>query len=195
MPDPTCQPLLLATSRAGISHQPSQFCSAERVVCILTPASLPRLRGTLAHRPLPLFRLPVSCLVLIQRSVPRASACPRRRRPRTSSSSAAAPLPMSRLRRSLPIVALADLPQLELAAAGAWPEGRGSSEYAMESSRGAPPVRDSPPPVRDSPPPSLTTLIPVRYVYPCFNSASQAICSIPRLCLSVLQFIWNYLAT
>ena len=30
VPGPTCQPLLPATSRAGISQQPSQFCSAER---------------------------------------------------------------------------------------------------------------------------------------------------------------------
>ena len=81
---------------------------------ILTPTSPPHLSGTLAHRPLPPFRLPVSRLVPIKRSPPASYELLQRSRP---------PPPTSRLRTSPPIVAIADLPQLELAAAGARPEG------------------------------------------------------------------------
>ena len=64
--------------------------------------------------PLPRFRLPVSRLVPIKRSPPASYELLQRSRPSP---------PTSRLRTSPPILALADLPRLELAAAGSRPEG------------------------------------------------------------------------
>ena len=146
--------------------------------CILTPTSPPQLPGTLAHRPLPPFRLPVSRLVPIKRSPPASYELLQRSRP---------PPPTSHLRTSPPIVALADLPQLELAAVGARPEGLLRVCHGVRPRCAARPRFTTTQPHHPHPGEICLSVLQFRVSSYLFNSAS--------LFIRASVHLWNYLAT
>jgi hypothetical protein len=155
--------------------------------CILTPTSPPQLSGTLAHRPClhsvcpsPVwYRFNAPSPMRVPALAPPASyELLQRSRP---------PPPTSHLRTSPPIVALADLPQLELAAVGAQPEGLLRVCHGVRPRCAARPRFTTTQPHHPHPGEICLSVLQFRVSSYLFNSAS--------LFIRASVHLWNYLAT